>query len=251
MLYLIFLPFRIREGELSAGLRWRKWFQKFDNLITALDIINEDRKKALLIHYGGDEILDLVHTFPEEKKNTYEALKTALETYFTPRVNTTFEIFKLRKMKQLATENVNQFHVRLRTQAAHYSFTDVDREILAQLIEGVNSSKLRKKALRDRLTLTQFLSEARNEKLTEAQARKIERTDQAIHVPSLTKQRRALRFISNLHQRQLNQSRTIQGYAGIVEVFIRLRNQSIAPLEGRYARHAKGQTTLQEFADRN
>ncbi|GFS03525.1 Gag polyprotein [Elysia marginata] len=179
-----FPPFRIREDELSAGKRWRKWFQKFENLITALDITNEDRKKALLIHYGGDEIFDPVDTFPEEKKNTYEALKTALETNFTPRVN---ESFKLRKMKQLATENVDQFHVRLRTQAALCSFTDVDREILAQLIEGVNSSKLRKKALRDRLTLTQFLSEARNEELTEAQTREIERTDQACAINNKTK----------------------------------------------------------------
>ncbi|GFR84453.1 Pol polyprotein [Elysia marginata] len=105
-----FPPFRIREDELSAGTRWRKWFQKFENFITALDITNGDRKKALLIHFGVDEIFDLVDTFPEEKKNTYEALKTALETYFTPRVDTTFESSKLRKMKQLATENVDQFH---------------------------------------------------------------------------------------------------------------------------------------------
>ncbi|GFR78246.1 Gag polyprotein [Elysia marginata] len=182
-----FPPFRIREEELSAGTRWRKWFQKFENLITALDITDEDRKKALLIHFGGHQIFDLVDTFQEEKKNTYEALKTALDTYFTPRVNTTFESFKLRKMKQLATENVDPFHVRLRTQAALCSFTDVDREILAQLIESVNSSKLRKKALRYRLTLNQFLSESRNEELTEAQTREIERTDQACAINNKTK----------------------------------------------------------------
>ncbi|GFN79083.1 Pol polyprotein [Plakobranchus ocellatus] len=174
-----FPPFKIREDELSAGTRWKKWFQKFENLITALDITDENRKKALLVHYGGDEIFDLVDTFPAAKTSTYAALKTELESYFTPKVNTTFESFKLRKMNQLSSENVDQFHVRLRAQAALCSFADADREILAQMIEGVTSSKLRKKVLGDKITLSQFLSEARNEELTEAQTREIEKTDQA------------------------------------------------------------------------
>ncbi|RUS68861.1 hypothetical protein EGW08_023376 [Elysia chlorotica] len=174
-----FPSFRIREDELSAGTRWKKWIAKFENLVTALDITTDERKKALLIHFGGDEIFDLVDTFVEEKKETYDSLKAELGLYFTPRVNTTFEAFKLRKMKQLALENVDQFHVRLRSQAALCNFADTDREILAQMIEGVNSSKLRRKALRDRLTLTQFLSEARNEELTDQQTKEIEKADQA------------------------------------------------------------------------
>ncbi|KAK3763364.1 hypothetical protein RRG08_031862, partial [Elysia crispata] len=174
-----FPPFKIREDEVSAGTRWKKWFAQFENLITGMDITSMARKKALLIHYGGDEIFDLVDTFSADKKETYDALRQELDRYFTPRVNPTYEAFKLRKMKQIPQENVDQFHVRLRTQAALCSFTDIDREILAQLIEGITSSKLRKKALRERLTLDQLITEARNEELTETQARDIEKTDQA------------------------------------------------------------------------
>ncbi|GFR73036.1 retrovirus-related Pol polyprotein from transposon 297 [Elysia marginata] len=43
------------------------------------------------------------------------------------------------------------------------------------MIEGVVSSKLRKKALRDKVTLHQFLQEARNEELTNKQVGEIER----------------------------------------------------------------------------
>ena len=174
-----FPPFKIREDEVSAGTRWKKWFAQLENLITGMDITSMARKKALLIHYGGDEIFDLVDTFSADKKETYDALRQELDRYFTPRVNPTYEAFKLRKMKQIPQENVDQFHVRLRTQAALCSFTDIDREILAQLIEGITSSKLRKKALRERLTLDQLITEARNEELTETQARDIEKTDQA------------------------------------------------------------------------
>ncbi|GFO41410.1 Gag Polyprotein [Plakobranchus ocellatus] len=76
-----FPPFKIREAELSAGARWKKWFQKFENLITALDITDENRKKALLVYYGGDEIFDLVDRFPAAKTGTYTALKTELELF--------------------------------------------------------------------------------------------------------------------------------------------------------------------------
>ncbi|GFO17915.1 transposon ty3-i Gag-Pol polyprotein [Plakobranchus ocellatus] len=182
-----FSPFKIREDEVSAGTRWKKWLSKFENLVTAMDITLEVRKKALLIHYGGGEIYDRIETFSTASRETYASVTKELDSYFTPRVNPTFEAFKLRKMRQLQHENVDQFHVRLRTQAALCSFNDIDREILAQLIEGVTSSKLRRKALRDRLTLSQFIAEARNEELTDTQTKEIEAsTEQACPVSART-----------------------------------------------------------------
>ncbi|RUS87411.1 hypothetical protein EGW08_004865 [Elysia chlorotica] len=83
---LHFPSFRIPEDELSAGTRWKKWIAKFENLVTALDITTDERKKALLIHFRGDEIFDLVDTFVEVKKETYDSLKAELELYFTPRI---------------------------------------------------------------------------------------------------------------------------------------------------------------------
>ncbi|GFN99206.1 Gag Polyprotein [Plakobranchus ocellatus] len=147
-----FPPFKIREDGVSAGTRWKKWLSKFENLVTAMDITSEIRRKALLIHYGGVEIYDLIETLSTASRQTYALVTRELDSYFTLRVNPTFEAFKLRKMRQLQHENVDQFHVRLRTQAALCLFNDINRDILAQLIEGVTSSKLRRKALRDHLT---------------------------------------------------------------------------------------------------
>jgi len=140
-----------------------------------MDIQTDSRKKALLIHYGGEEIFDLVDTFPDEHKSTFETLKTTLTSHFTPKVNLVYESFKFRKMHQEQLESVDQFHVRLRRQAALCDFADLEREILSQMIEGVISSKLRRKAIRDKVTLQQFLQEARNEELTNKQVGEIER----------------------------------------------------------------------------
>ena len=162
-----FTPFKIREDEISAGTRWKKWITKYENLKIAMDIIADQRKKALWIHYGGDEVYDLVATSSEESRESYETLKAELSNYFTPKVNPTFESFKLRKMRQETLENVDQFHVILWSQACLCHVENIEREILAPLIEGVTSSKLRRKALRDRLSLTQLMAKARNDELIE------------------------------------------------------------------------------------
>ena len=70
-----FPPFKIREDELSARTRWKKWITKYENLVIAMGITTFQRKKALLIHYGGDEVYDLVQTFSEESREPYETLK--------------------------------------------------------------------------------------------------------------------------------------------------------------------------------
>ena len=45
------------HGELTtAGTPWHKWVAKLESLLYALDIQNDARRKALLLHYGGDDI---------------------------------------------------------------------------------------------------------------------------------------------------------------------------------------------------
>ena len=43
-----------------------KWITKYENLVIAMDITADQRKKALWMHYGWDEVYDLFETFSEE-----------------------------------------------------------------------------------------------------------------------------------------------------------------------------------------
>ena len=169
-----FPPFAIADSETSTASRWKRWNAKLENLMLAMNITNEARKKALLLHYGGDELFDLIETFTDDQKQDYASLVSSLRDYFNPKTNVTFESFKLRQMTQSRDETVDQFYVRLKMQAQLCDFHDVEREILAQLIEGTCSSHLRRKALRENLDMKKFLAEARNEELTSKQAREIE-----------------------------------------------------------------------------
>ena len=62
-----FPAFSVFEDQASAGPRWRTWLAKFENLLCALDITTDARKKALL-HYAVEEVRNIFDSFSEEKK---------------------------------------------------------------------------------------------------------------------------------------------------------------------------------------
>lgn len=92
-----------------------KWLTRFENLLIALDIRDDNRKWVLLLHYVGESTLNIFETLPETgSEDHFNAACDALNVYFKPPKNTTFEIFKFRKTIQNTDENLDQFHVRLR-----------------------------------------------------------------------------------------------------------------------------------------
>lgn len=158
-----FPPFQVHAEEQSAGTRWRKYLAKFENLLTALNIVNDDRKKAMLLHYIGEEAYDIYDSFSDEKKgkgatvtvgdvtrpNEYPVLKQSLTDYFTPKANTSYEVFKFRQAKQNAGEAIDSYYTRLRTLASTCEFHNADNEILGQVMQGCTSTRIRRWALRD------------------------------------------------------------------------------------------------------
>ena len=103
----------------------KKWIAKFENLC-AHDVTDDARMKAMLLHYIGEETYDIFDSFTNEQKgvgavdadnhaNEYAVAKTSLTDYFTPKKNTTYEVFKFRQTTQNPDENIDSFCTRLRT----------------------------------------------------------------------------------------------------------------------------------------
>ena len=156
----------------TTNIRWKKWMDKLQNLFVALDIDNDKKWKATLLHYAGDEVFDIYHCFTDQQKgigattstedgssipNEHETTKKSLTDYFTSQKNTSYEIFKFQRALQNPDENLNAYHARLRTLASTFDFENTDREILAQILLGCLSSKLRRKALREISSLKKVL----------------------------------------------------------------------------------------------
>ena len=168
------LPFDTEIDPTSVGTRWSKWIQRFENFLVAMNIVNDGRKRALLLPLAGERVHDIYDTLAGEDDD-FETTKTKLDGYFTPKKNTQYLVYKFRKAAQEQGENLDTYHTRLRMLSRDCEFTDVDSEIKAQIIQSCTSSRLRRRALREpEMTLETLLNFGRTLEISEQQAEGIE-----------------------------------------------------------------------------
>ena len=67
-----------------------------DNLLTGLNITDNDRKRALLLHHAGERVYDI---YDADSEATFDATKKVLDEYFSPKINEQMEN-KFRQYKQ-------------------------------------------------------------------------------------------------------------------------------------------------------
>ena len=135
------------------------------------------RKRALLLHYAGEEINDIFETLPDigEEKN-YQA-------HFAHTASLEFSIYCFGQAKQQPNETLNTFHTRLQQLAMPCSFTDNDKEVKTQIIQACTSRKLRRSALQHpEWSLSNLLSSGRAMELANKHTANIEQLLEALSV---------------------------------------------------------------------
>ena len=160
----------------SIGQRWKAWKRRFTTYLSAMAITDDTQKRALLLHQAGPETQDIFETLPDrgDAKDFAKAMEK-LDTYFSPKGNADYEIFKFRTAIQSPKETVDQFATRLRKLAQTCNFQDVDREIKSAIIQHCTSKRLRRFAfLETELSLSALLAKARAFEISEQQATGIE-----------------------------------------------------------------------------
>ncbi|VDI13935.1 Hypothetical predicted protein [Mytilus galloprovincialis] len=182
----VFPPFSVHES--AADQRWKKWTKRLQNLLVGMNIKDKVRQRALLLHYAGEEVNDIFDTLQETGED-YDTALTKLTEYFAPKKNVEYEIYKFRQAKQETNETMDAFHTKLRQLSVNCEFNDDNREVKSQIVQGCSSSRLRRKALREDMTLEQLLSSARALELSERQANEIENKEEKLETNALHKKR--------------------------------------------------------------
>lgn len=141
--------------------------------MTGFGITDDARKKALLLHYAGEDVDDIFQTLTPAD-TSYAKAKDALDSYFQPKQNVMYETIIFRREKQLKDESVDQYCTRLRKLAERCDFADAEREITTQIIEGCTSSQLRRKVLEKNRSLEEILELARSLSLSDVRTREVE-----------------------------------------------------------------------------
>ena len=168
--------FDVNAEPTSLAIEWNKWISRFENLLLALQITDESRKRALLLYYAGPEVHDIYQTLsPPATGEEYRAAKDRLNGYFEPARNETFEVYNFRSLVQFEDEPIDKYVVRLREAASRCSFTDATKEIKHQVVFSCQSKKVRRKALTDNPSLTDLLIYARSLEKSQVQAETIEK----------------------------------------------------------------------------
>ena len=84
----------------DVTLRWKKWTARFKNLMAAINIVDDARQKALLLHYVGEDTNDIFDTLvvpePVDDETRTDIAIRVLTAHFAPKQNREFEVYKFR-----------------------------------------------------------------------------------------------------------------------------------------------------------
>ena len=160
----------------------KKLLGRLERLFTGMNMTVPKRKRALLLHYAGPEVDEIFDTLPDTgDDNDYATAVEKLNGYFSPQKNIAYEVYNFRQTKQKDGESLGSFHTRLRQLAKTCEFGDIDKEIKEHIILTCSSNSLRRRALRENLTLEALLKLGRALELSETQARQVEKTESDVN----------------------------------------------------------------------
>ena len=179
---LYFPSFDARGDPSSTGQRWTEYIERFENFLTAMEIDDPKRQRALLLHFSGDDVYRIFKTLPETgEAKDYKKAVEKLTGYFKPKKNIEFERYTFRQANQHEAETLDAYHTRLQQLATHCEFHEKDAEVKSQIISGCSSKRVRRKALREpALKLQELLDFGRSLEISEGQASGIEHATTAM-----------------------------------------------------------------------
>ena len=126
----------------------------------------------MIVHYAGGEVRKLLKKHPEctdlptgrDKPDVYEKAQSTLHECFSPKMNRVYLMNALHQVKQKTREAVDTFYMRVQETVNLLHLEEMTKEeiaeliTLAQLVNNCTRNSLHKKAPKDVLKLTGFLS---------------------------------------------------------------------------------------------
>ncbi len=81
----VFLPFIIGDNPNAVGSCWYEWLDCFESYLAAMDIKDATRKRAMVVHFAGEDVYKIFRTFEETgQAKDYNIAKAKLTEYFKP-----------------------------------------------------------------------------------------------------------------------------------------------------------------------
>ena len=115
----------------TAPTRFEKYVKCLNNMFTAMSITQASKKKAMLLHYVGEETYDVFETLtvPEltGESDEYRSAVKAFVDYFEPHKCVDHHVYMFRQESQKSGENITEFYIRLQMLARKCEFANIYR----------------------------------------------------------------------------------------------------------------------------
>ena len=99
----------------TISARWKKYKQRFENLVVALNVTDDRQKNALLPNYIGEEAYEVYENLTSGAEDeTHEDVVTLLDGGFAPKSNISYKRYLFRNFKQNSNERSNQLYIRVK-----------------------------------------------------------------------------------------------------------------------------------------
>lgn len=142
--------FNVSEAT-GIAERWKRWLRAFELYSTVQGVTDNDQKYALLLHTACMDVQDIFFTLPDGAgDDKYAKAVSALDTYFKPQANSTFERSLFRRTVQLPNKTIAQYITRLRQRAETCEFGDrnaIDERIRDQVVDKRLNHSMRRALL--------------------------------------------------------------------------------------------------------
>ena len=131
-------PFATNTDASRLAAAWTKWKAGLDIYITAAGVTEPARKKALLLHCGGEGLREIFETLTvpaaDADNDDFKRATDALTAHFAPKRNIRFERHLFRNCAQGEAETMNQYVTKLRTLVKTCEYADAEDSIIDQVV---------------------------------------------------------------------------------------------------------------------
>lgn len=136
----------------GADANWKKYKQLFEIYIEAagLEKVRENRKIAIFLNAGGEEVVEVYNTLKEKDKGSLKALFSALDAYAEPLKSLVLKTYEFLNYRQQDGEAIDHFVTRLKNQGKKCELGEMeDRLVAIMLVIGIADSSLKERLLRE------------------------------------------------------------------------------------------------------
>ncbi|XP_055543125.1 uncharacterized protein LOC129728698 [Wyeomyia smithii] len=144
----------------STSSRWEERKAQFVAYLDLKGVQDTNEKHKALVCFGGPDVRKIAKNIVGDGalEDPYQVAMQALDDFYSPRMSLHYERFKFRQLTFNPKEKVDQFVLRLKSQAEVCSFDNqLNNMIMDQIVFATQTDKLRAKYLERDTTLDEML----------------------------------------------------------------------------------------------